>query len=151
MRRTATVSSAVAVVLLSAGPHAQAKPNFSGKWVLDAEKTAAAAPAAAAGGVSPITISMNATTLKITVPSKDGSGTTTTYKLDGSDHKTIVMSRDGKTTEQVSKATIEGAKVVVKSTGSNGETAATWYVDGQWLVNERTSKAGTFRTFYKKG
>jgi hypothetical protein len=143
--------TAAAVFLVSAAPTAQTKPNFSGRWVLDAEKTAAAAPAAAASGASPITIAMNAATLKITVPSKDGSGNTTTYKLDGSERKTIVMPVRGQTIEEVSKATADGAKVVIRTTGTKGETVASWYFEGAWLVNERTTPAGTFKAFYRKG
>jgi len=143
---------AAALLFVSTASTAQTKPNLSGKWVLDREKTAAAAPAAAAGAVSPITIAMKAATLKITVPSKDGSGTTKTYTLDGPERKTIVIAgRGGETREEVSKATIEGARVVIRTTGTNGDSVASWYREGSWLVNERTSKTGTVTTFYKKG
>jgi hypothetical protein len=153
MRKIATAMSAAAVVLSSAGLYAQARPNFSGKWLLDAEKTAAAAQG---GGRldSPITIAMDAVTFRITRPSKDGSGTATTYKLDGPERKTKVVrpgDPSGQTIEEVSKATIEGSKVVIKTTGTNGETASVWYLEGGWLVNERTGPAGVFKAFYRKG
>jgi hypothetical protein len=146
MRTVATALIAAAGVLLSAGPYAQAKPNFSGTWVLDAEKTAAAA-----AGVTPIAIVMNAATLKITAPSKDGSGTATTYNLDGLGRTTIVMpSRGGQIKEEISTASIEGDKVVIRITGTHGDSVARWYLEGAWLVNERTTRAETVKSFYKK-
>jgi hypothetical protein len=160
MRKMATAMSAVAVVLFSASLLAQAKPNFSGKWVVDAEKTAAAMPAAMAGGggggrgggrgggaAGPMTITMDAAVLKMDRTGGDGAVTTTSYKLDGSESKN--PGRGG--AEQVSKATIEGAKVVIKTMGQNGETVQSWYMEGDFLVNERSFGENVLKTFYKKG
>lgn len=158
MRRIATAVSAVAVVLLSASLFAQAKPNFSGKWTTDAEKTAAANPAPAGGGgggrgggrggaAGPMTITMDATTLKI---ERDMGGTamTQTYKLDGSESKNMGMGRGGAAgAEQVSHAKIDGMKVVIVTTTPNGDQTTTWSMDGDWLVSDN----GTRKTYYKKG
>jgi len=150
MRTMTTVMWAV-MVLVSASPFAQARPNLSGKWVLDAAKTAAAGPPGAAG-VGPITIAMNAASVRITVPSKDGSGKATTYRLDGP-MKKIRMAPvgGGVTTEENLTASIEGDKVVIRTTGTNGDSVTSWYLEGSWLVNERATSAGTVKTFYKKG
>jgi hypothetical protein len=154
---TAALTVAAAVVL-SASLLAQAKPNFSGKWVIDAEKTAAANPNAGGGGgggrmgggmgAAPVTITMDATTFKMERTIQDNV-MTTTYKLDGSESKNMGMGRGGQT-EQISKVTIEGNKMVVKTQGQNGEQVTSWYMDGDWLVSERTTQNGAQKTYYKK-
>ena len=48
-------------------------------------------------------------------------------------------------------ARFEGDKLVIRTTGTNGDSVASWYLEGSWLVNERATKAGTLKTFYKKG
>lgn len=160
MRRIATAVSAVAVVLLSASLFAQAKPNFSGKWTMDAEKTAAANPAPAAGGgggraggggggrgggAGAMTVTMDATTLKME-RDMGGNMMATIYKLDGSESKNMAMGRGGQT-EQVSHAKIDGAKVVITTAGPNGDQTTTWSMDGDWLVSDN----GMRKTYYKKG
>lgn len=159
MRRIATAVSAVAVVLLSASLFAQAKPNFSGKWAPDAEKNAASAPAGGGGGGGrgggrggggPMTVTMDATMMKIERAGQDGSMMATVYKLDGSESKNMAMGRGGQT-EQVSKAKIDGAKVVISTMGPNGEQVSSWYMEGDWLVSERTTQNGPQKMYYKKG
>jgi Tol biopolymer transport system component len=167
MKRLATAMSVAAVVVLSASLMAQAKPNFSGKWVPDTEKNAAAMAAMGGGrmagggggggrmgggrgggGTGPMTITMDATTL--TMERENPNGTTkAVYKLDGSESKNM-MSMRGQEMEQVSKAKIDGMKVVIATQGMNGETVQTWYMDGDWLVMERTIGENTLKTYYKK-
>jgi hypothetical protein len=162
MRRIAMAVSAVAVVLLSASLFAQAKPNFSGKWALDMEKTMAANPNAGGGGGGGMrmggggggmgggatTITMDAATLTIERETPNGAQKQV-YKLDGSESKNMMMGRGGQT-EQVSKATVEGNKVVIKTQGQNGEQVTSWYMDGDFLVSERTTQNGAQKTYYKK-
>ena len=162
MRRIATAVSAVAVVLLSASLFAQAKPNFSGKWTTDAEKTAAANPAPAGGGgggargggggrggaAGPMTITMDATTLKMERAAQDGTITATIYKLDGSESKNMQAGRGGGAPmEVISKAKIDGAKVMITAPGQNGDVTTTWSMDGEWLMSDN----GMRKTYYKKG
>jgi len=163
MRRMAAAASAVAVVLFSASLFAQA--NFSGKWAPDTEKNAAAMAAMAGaggggggrmggggrgGGGGPMTVTMDAKMLKIERTGQDGSVTAQTYMLDGSESKNMMMGRGGQT-EQISKAKLDGAKVVITTTTPNGDQVASWYMEGDWLVNERTTQAGAMKTYYKKG
>jgi hypothetical protein len=61
-----------------------------------------------------------------------------------------MMGRGGQT-EQISKAKLDGAKVVITTTTPNGDQVASWYMEGDWLVNERTTPAGALKTYYKKG
>jgi len=95
MKRMTAALTVAAAVVLSGSLLAQAKPNFSGKWIQDAEKTAAANPAMAGrgggggggrmgggGAPTPQTFTMDATTLKIERTGQDGTVTATVYKLD---------------------------------------------------------------------
>ncbi len=50
MRRISALLSVAAVVLWTAGIYAQAKPNFSGKWVREAPAGGAAAGGGGGGG-----------------------------------------------------------------------------------------------------
>lgn len=156
MRRIATAVSAVAVVLLTASLFAQAKPNFTGKWAPDAEKNAAAGGGGGRGGGrgggGPMTITMDATMLKIERAAQDGSMTATTYKLDGSESKNMMAGRGGGApTEQVSMAKIDGMKVVITTKTPNGDQVSSWYMEGDELVSERAGQNGAMKTYYKKG
>jgi len=57
------------------------------------------------------------------------------------------MARGG---EQISKAKIDGNKVVIVTTTQNGDRTASWYMDGEWLVNEQTFGENVIKTYYKK-
>jgi hypothetical protein len=159
MKRMTAALSVAAAVVLSASLYAQAKPNFSGKWVADAEKTAAAMPAGAAaggggrgggrggGGTGPMTITMDAATLKIETTGGDGTVTARTYKLDGTESSN--PGRGGNM--QVSTVKVDGAKVAITTQGQNGPTTQTWYMEGDWLVREQTFNEMVIKTYFKKG
>ena len=66
MKRAVAVMSAVAMMFVAVSAYAQAKPNFSCKWAIDAEKTTAAGGRAGGrGGAGATTITMDAATLTI--------------------------------------------------------------------------------------
>ena len=152
MKRFTTVMlSTAAVVAMTAGLLAQAKPNFAGKWTLDAP---AAAPAAPPQGGAPggpgggrgggrgggwgqeATITQDATTL--TVEYTQGQNPVKlTYKLDGTESKNTTMGRGGPT-EQVSKAAWDGAKLKIVTTTANGEQTRLVSLDGAKLAIETT-------------
>ena len=105
MRRNFLVVAVVLMFGAAASLAAQAKPDFSGKWVMDP----AAAPAAPAGGGgggggrgggrgggfgNEFTIAQNAKTLTITRMQGDQT-VTTVYNLDGSESKNMVAGRGG--------------------------------------------------------
>jgi hypothetical protein len=146
------------MLLVAASAFAQAKPNFSGKWMADAEKTAAAMAGGGGGGRGggrggggALTITMDATMLKIERENPNGT-TSQTYKLDGSESKNMQAGRGGgEPMEVVSHAKLDGAKVVITTTTANGEQVSSWYMDGDWLVSERTTQNGAQKTYYKKG
>jgi hypothetical protein len=167
MRRNFLVVAVVLMFGAAASLAAQAKPDFSGKWVMDA----AAAPAAPAGGGggggrgggrgggfgNEFTIAQTATTLTITRMQGDQT-VTTVYNLDGSESKNMVAGRGGgEPTAQVSKAVWDGAKLVVTTTAPNGEQKRVFAMEGGNLTIETTQPGrdggpGTpNKVTYKKG
>src|SRR4051812_48230741 len=103
---------AVSVCLLDA----QAKPDFSGKWVMDppARPAATGDRGGGRGGFQPgfgseFTVKHDAAAVTIT---RAGQATPLVYKLDGSESKNMVT-RDGQPQEQVAKATWDGNKLVI--------------------------------------
>jgi hypothetical protein len=173
--RSRTISLATAFVLaIAVGVYAQARPDFSGKWVADA----AAAPAAPAGGGGggggrgggrggggggpfgqEFTAKQDAKMLTVTRSQGDQT-ITTVLNLDGSESKNMVAGRGGQT-EQVSKAMWEGSKLVITTTANFGGNAVeqkrTLSMEGGNLVIEqsqpgRDGGAPTVtKTVYKKG
>jgi hypothetical protein len=139
------------MMLIAASAFAQGKPNFAGKWTVDAEKTTAAGGRGGGAGVT--TITMDATTLTLEREGRNGGAPTkTVYKLDGSESKNMQAGRGGgEPTEVVSTAKIDGAKVVITTKGANGDQVSSWYMDGEWLVSERAGQNGPQKTYYKKG
>jgi len=102
---------------------AQAKPNFSGKWVQDMDKSD---PAGGGGGgrgpAGPQEITITQTAADLTIErSMGGNVMKTVYKLDGSD-SVNAMGRGGEVT---SKSTWDGAKLVTKYSQTMGQSGAT--------------------------
>jgi len=142
-RFLAAATSMVLVVAVTLG--AQAKPDFSGKWVMDPP----AAPAGDTGrgrgagfqpGFSPeFTMKQDATKLTIT---RAGQASPLNYNLDGSDSKNTVT-RDGQQQEQVAKATWESNKLVIVTyvnfQGNTGEQRRVLSLEGGNLVIEQTN------------
>lgn len=166
--------SVMAVLLWATAAYAQ-KPNFSGKWTVDAEKTAAANPNAMAGGGGggggrggagggrgggggSFEIKQDATTLTRTAIMQDGSaGTASVYKLDGSESKNMQPGRQGgDPTEVVSHAKWVGNTIEITTTTANGESKAVYSMDGADLKIANTNpgrnggEATTRTTIYKK-
>ncbi len=170
MRRNFLIVAVVLMFGAAASLAAQAKPDFSGKWVMD--PASAPAPPAGGGGVGggggrgggrgggagfgqEFTAKQDATSLTITRMQGDQT-VTATYKLDGSESKNTVAGRGGQQ-EQVSKASWDGAKLVIVTTTQFGEQRRTLSMEGGNLVNE-TSQPGrdggaptTAKLVYKKG
>ena len=165
----------VAVVLMfcaAVGLSAQAKPDFSGKWVMDpasAPAPPAGAPAGGGGGGGrgggrggggggfgqEFTAVQNAKTLTITRMQGDQT-INTVYNLDGSESKNTTQGRGGPQ-EQVSKAVWEGAKLVITTTTQFGEQKQTLSMEGGNLAVERSQPGRdggaptVTKLVYKKG
>ena len=175
MRRNFLVVAVMLMFGVAASLAAQAKPDFSGKWVLD-PASAPAAPAGGGGGGggggrgggggggrggfgNEFTIAQNAKTLTLTRMQGDQT-VATVYNLDGSESKNSVQGRGG-ATEQVSKAVWDGAKLVVTTTinagGNNIEQKRVFAMEGGNLTIETTAPGrdggpGTpTKLTYKKG
>ena len=152
MRRNFLVVAVVLMFGAAASLAAQAKPDFSGKWTMD--PASAPAPGGGGGGGGrgggrggggggfgqEFTATQNAKTLTITRMQGDQT-VTTTYNLDGSESKNTVQGRGG-AQEQVSKATWDGAKLVITTQlnfgGNAVEQKQTLSMEGGNLVVERS-------------
>ena len=179
MRVTGFVTAAAFVLATSVGMSAQAKPDFSGKWVMDpASAPAPAAPPAGApaggggggrgggrGGGGGAGFGQEFTAKQdakmLTIERVQGDATVTAmYMLDGSESKNTVAGRGGQQ-EQVSKATWDGNKLVIVTTinagGNNIEQRRVLSMEGGNLVIEQTApgrgggEPTTTKVVYKKG
>jgi hypothetical protein len=175
MRRLAIGSVAIAVVLFASGLSAQGKPNFAGKWTLQADPNAAPAGGGGGGGGGrgqgrgggggggfcgmECTITQDAATIKI--ERMAGQNTvTSTYKLDGSDSVNQQAGRGGAAPVDVhSKAAWDGNKLTITSVrdmgGNSVTTKTTVSMDGANMVVENSFDMGqgpqTTKQTYKKG
>lgn len=161
MRRISALLSVAAVVLWTAGVYAQAKPDFSGKWVREAPAGGAAAGGGGGGrgggggfGMEN-TIAQNAKTL--TVEYTQGQNPVKlVFNLDGSPSTNKMMGRGGEATDQVSKATWDGAKINITTTTPNGEVKRVISMEGANMVIETTAPGReggaptTTKAVYKK-
>ena len=127
MRRT-TVWMAAIVLAITSAVFAQAKPDFSGTWTLDRDKSempqmggGGGRPGGAPTGDMVVTIKQSADTLTIEQKMGDMGTRTMNYKLDGSESVNSGM-RGG---EAKSTTKWDGSKLVTETTqtmtGPNGE------------------------------
>jgi hypothetical protein len=148
-----------AVVLWVTAAAAQEKPNFNGKWVLDAEKTAAANEGMGGrggrGGGGPMTLTVDAATLTRELEMQSGV-VKIVYKLDGSE-QTVAMGQG----EAKAKAKWDGNTIVIETTSPNQEgtpvtRTAVYTIEGDYLViaNTGPGRGGgapvTRKMYYKK-
>ena len=148
--RKVTLFAVVVAMAVAAVAFAQAKPDFSGTWALDASKSTRPGGGGGGrgpGGAGPMTIKHTATEFAVTRGEN-----TTTYKLDGTPTE-ITGGRGG-----AAKATakVDGDKVVIKTVREtpNGpmETTATYSLsaDGKELTVVNASQRGEFKMVYTK-
>jgi hypothetical protein len=149
------------------------KPDFSGKWTVDQEKTQAANPqqqgggggggrggaggggrGGMGGGMGAMTITLDASSMTVEREGPQGA-IKTVYKLDGSASQVSMGPMTGS-----AKAKVDGATIVVEQTltTQNGErqSTAVYSVEGEHLVVATTQPgrdgaATTRKVFYKKG
>jgi hypothetical protein len=143
MRRVFSIVVALALVMPIAA-WAQSKPDFSGTWTVNAEKSDP--PPGGGGGRGPggpITIKQTATELSITSEGRQGPQTLT-YKLDGS-----VSTNPGRGgTEVKSTAKWDGSTLVIETTQDMGGTPVTITAKrrldngGKDLIVETTNPGG---------
>ena len=164
MRRNALIVGALSLVFAASIAQAQDKPNFSGTWTRVADPNAAGGGGGGGGrgggGLGEAaTLTQDAKTLTITRQTQNGE-VKSVFNLDGSESKNMVMGRGGQT-EQVSKATWDGAKLVITTSFTMGEAAVTRTqtlsldASGQLVVSTtgpgRGGEVMTNTQTYKKG
>ncbi len=149
MKKVALLAVVVAVAMAGLAV-AQAKPDFSGKWVLDPAKSDQMGGRQGGGPPAPMTVKQTATELTTEVVRGENT-MTTTYKLDGTESVNKTQRGESKST-----AKFEGGKLVIKTAmeGPNGtmETTQTWSLgaDGKELTIVRASQRGEMKQVYTK-
>jgi hypothetical protein len=162
MRRNALMVGALSLVVAAAPAMAQDKPDFSGTWTLVIDPNAPAPTGRGGGGGlgQGATITQDAQTLTIT-RTMQGGEMKLVYNLDGSDSKNMMMGRGGQT-EQISKVSWDGNKLVVTTTFTMRDNTVTrtqtFMLDasGQLVVSTTSPGRGggepmTLTQTYKKG
>ena len=166
-RLLATAIAMIVAVGVSLG--AQAKPDFSGKWVMDPPPAAGNAGGGRGGGRGAggsatgfqpgfgpeFTVKQDAKTLTIT---RGGQSSLLVYNLDGSESKNMVT-RDGQQQEQIARATWEGNKLVIATEvnfqGNTAEQRRVLSFEGGTLTIDQTnpgrSAGPAIKVVYKKG
>ena len=146
------------MVMLTTALSAQDKPNFSGKWVPDAEKSAAANPEQNGGGgggggrggmgQGPMTLTVDGTSLTRESDGPNGP-LKQVYQLDGSEQTIAAGQGEAKV-----KAKWEGSTLVIETTrvGPNGTmaTKAIYALEGDYLVITNETRRGTRKMYYKR-
>ena len=140
----------VFVLAIAMGAFAQAKPDFSGKWALDASKSDQMGGGGRGMGGGPITIKQTATELTREM-TRGEQVMATTYKLDGTE-----TTQESPMGSSKASAKWDGSKLVIKTTREtpNGsmETTETWSLsaDGKELTIQRSSSRGESKQVYTK-
>ncbi|HEX6324046.1 MAG TPA: hypothetical protein VFZ36_10000 [Vicinamibacterales bacterium] len=156
----------ILAVLFTAGMMAQAKPDFSGTWTLDPEKSVmpqgrgAGMGGGRAGGMGggPITITVEGQKMSISrTMGQSGNTVTTVYMLDGTASKNTMAGRGGaEPVEVVYTSKWNGAKLVTTIANPRGTSTETRWIeaDGTMVVETtRTNPQGeavTSKQVYKK-
>jgi hypothetical protein len=148
MKRARIGLVAAAVLAVSTVAFAQAKPDFSGTWTLDAEASGMTGGGGRGMGGGPMTVKQTADTLT-TEMTRGENKVTMTYKLDGTESKNTVTMR-GESIEQTAMAKWDGNKLVITTKTPNGESTQTWSLEGATLTIEGTGGRGPTKRVYKK-
>lgn len=155
MKRKLGMAAALVVALAVSG-YAQKKPDFSGNWTLDTEKSEPAqGPGAGPGGrgggmMGPLTIKQTADSISIESQGRQGLQTRT-YKLDGSETEVTFGQMKAK-----AKARWDGDKIVIETTrpGQDGTmftTSVTYSLNADGtLTAENKTPMGSRKAIYKK-
>jgi hypothetical protein len=149
MRKVALLAVVMAVAVAGLAL-AQAKPDFSGKWLLDPARSDQMGGRQGGGTQAPMTVKQTAT--ELTTETVRGEFTmTSTYKLDGTESINKTQRGQSKST-----ATFDGGKLVIKTTmeGPNGtmETTQTWTLGagGKELTIVRATQRGEMKQVFTK-
>jgi VCBS repeat-containing protein len=113
----------------------QAKPQLSGKWAFDAEKSGTK------NGPPLMTIEQTDKDFRVTMG--DGTRTeTVAFKLDGTETE---LSHGGK-----GRVAWKGTKLEATIISERGPSSVLFSREGEWLVQEGTSARGAMKLYFKK-
>ncbi|MEP6916954.1 MAG: hypothetical protein ABJC89_14975 [Acidobacteriota bacterium] len=163
MKRARVGLIGAAIFAVAAVAFAQAKPDFSGTWTIDADASGMAAPPAGGappagapggggggggrGGGGPMTVKQTATELTVERAGRNGGApVATVYKLDGTPSTVQMGQNEGSATTKW-----DGSKLVITTKAGDNETVQTWSVAGTALTIESTGGRGPQKRVYKKG
>ncbi len=159
------IFSGILAVLFTAGVLAQAKPDFSGTWTLDPEKSVMGGGRQGGGqrgggmGAAPLTITVEGNKMSIArTMGQSGNTMTTVYLLDGTVSKNSQPGRQGGEPVEITYTSKwDGAKLVTTIVNPRGTSTETRWIeaDGTMVVETtRTGPDGTpvvAKLVYKKG
>ena len=158
MKRKLGMAAALVVALAVSG-YAQKKPDFSGTWTVDTDKSdppPAGGPGGGGGGrgpgmMGPLTIKQTADSLSIESQGRQGNPQSRIYKLDGSEQEITFGQMTAK-----AKARWDGDKIVIETTrngrdGTPFTTSVTYSLnaDGTLTADNKTPM-GSRKVVYKK-
>ena len=157
MKRKLGMAAALVVALAVSG-YAQKKPDFSGAWMVDTEKSdPAPAPGAGPGGggrgggmMGPLTIKQTANSISVENQGRQGMQTRT-YKLDGSEQDITFGHMTAK-----ARAHWDGDKIIIETLrrGQDGTpftTSVTYSLNADGtLTAENKTPMGARKVIYKK-
>jgi hypothetical protein len=127
------------------------KPDFSGTWALDPASASAGSGGVLGSGPATVRQTADALTIERTV---DDSTVILTYKLDGSDSRNTIVSRDGQSSDSMSTATWDGPTLTIvtreEMDGRITESTHVWTVEGRTLTVATTNSRGTQKRIYKR-
>ena len=161
MKQFTLVALTMALVLPFTA-RAQSKPDFSGTWTLNTEKSDPPPQRGGGGGrgggrgmgAANLTIKQTASALTIESEGRGGP-VTLTYKLDGSESTNEMPGRGGTVTAK-SKAHWDGSKLVIETTRDMGGNTVTTTetrslsADGKEMTVETTFNGNSRKTVYTK-
>jgi hypothetical protein len=148
MKMKRAILTAALAVAFAVGAAAQTKPNFAGKWTVDAEKSDAAPQGNRGGGMTPGPITITVDGQKMTISRTMGENTqTTVYMLDGTPSKNTQAGRQGgEPVEIVYTSKWEGDALVTTIVNPRGTSTEKRSIaaDGTMVVEStRTGQDGT--------
>jgi hypothetical protein len=160
MKRKLGLAAALVVALAVSGYAQKKKPDFSGTWTVDTEKTEAA-PATGGGRgpgdgrgpggmTGPLTIKQTVGSISIESQGRQGMQTRT-YKLDNSEQVIKFGQMEAK-----ARARWEGDKIVIETLRRGGDgtpfmTSVTYSLNADGtLTAENTTPMGSRKVIYKK-
>ena len=151
MKRARIGIIAAAVLAVASVAFAQAKPDFSGTWTIDATAAPPAGGGGARGGGMGGAMVVKQTADTLTIERTRGENkVTTTYKLDGTESVNTMAGREGATMEVKSVAKWDGPNLTITTKRGEMETTETWTLNGATLTIETTGGRNPSKRVYKK-